>query len=860
MKSKKIMLASLLTVTAMTAECVSALAMFEPYEHEETFTTGYYTETTADAEREKTEQLYVSRPRIKRQYDDLSRGLVAVAGDGGTLVSWRFLGTDSDKLEYNLYCNGEKLNDKPISKTNFFHVGAPAQAEYTLCEVDDATKSETGVIYKAKAWDKNYISFNVTERDGYNIDDGAIADLDGDGDYEILLRRTPSMDVTTRTTYPLIEAYKTDGTHLWTIDIGPNEINEIDINIFAYDMDGDGKAEVILRSFEGTIDGVGNKIGDINRDGVTDYSKYEENLAVFKDRQYVISTPEFLSVYDGMTGVELDRTDLKPDKEPLSEWSYRYTDTPRLTKRASHYLFGLAYLDGVTPSVVFVRGAWDNVRAAAWHIEDGKLKEDWICNTPNTDDPDTIWGACNHNLICADVDFDGKDEILSGPMAIDNDGKGLYAVKAYDNDGKPQKLGHGDAFDVAFMDPDYDGYLVWACHETKELLANIELHYARTGVMSWGYGKTKDTGRSRAGDIDPTHRGHEVWGSTETLPMGFTGEPLVDKWNGIPSRALDGTVTPDTTIPMNFKLYWDGDLLSELLDNITVSKYNWEDKSVDTLMKADGCASNCGTKAVPCVCADMFGDWREEIVWKTEDEKEIRIYSTAIPTSYKIPTLMHDPYYRSCIVTQNSHYNQPANLSYYLGAETVTVPMFEGYVMRNGQKLTNPDIKADHDEYSIYNSDTQALSVKLVVGSPNAYIGNAMTKIDPEDDVVVPFIKDERTLVPVRFIAESMGMDVSFINENEVILVGNGYTVNMKIGEIGYKINDIPFEMDIAPVIINDRTMIPLRTMAEAIGRQVEWDEHTGLIYIGTFQFYDRANAAAYAAALKNGTDTELVK
>lgn len=763
MLNKKMYIAAVMAVM-FAAECSSVSAKFEPYEHEETFTTGYYTETNADAERDKTEQLYAARPKMERQYEDLSRGLVAVPGEGGTLVSWRFLGTDSEKLMYNLYCNGERVNTEPIYKTNFFHAGAPAGAEYTLREVvtDSGNNIETGVEYKAKAWDKSYISFKVTEREGYNIDDGAIADLDGDGDYEILLRRTPSMDVKTRTTYPLIEAYKTDGTHLWTIDEGPNEINEIDINIFAYDMNGDGKSEVVMRSFEGTTDGVGNTIGDTNGDGITDYSRDEKNLAIFKDRQYVISTPEFLSVYDGETGREIDRTALKPDKEPLSEWSYRYTDTPRLTKRASHYLFGLAYLDGVTPSVVFVRGAWDNVRAAAWHMEDGKLKEDWICNTPNTDDPDTIWGACNHNLICADVDFDGKDEILSGPMAIDNDGTGLYAVKAYDNDGKPQKLGHGDAFDVAFMDPDFNGYLVWACHETKDLLTNIELHDARTGVIDWGYGKTKDTGRSRAGDIDPTHRGHEVWGSTETIPMNFNGDNLVDVWNGIPARALDGTVTENTTIPMNFKLYWDGDLLSELLDNITISKYNWEDKSVDALMVADGCASNCGTKAVPCVCADMFGDWREEVVWKTEDEKEIRIYSTAIPTSYKIPTLMHDPYYRSCIATQNNHYNQPANVSYYLGAETTEVPMFEGYVMRDGEKLTNPDITGAHGEYDItdgigkytlvYDDDSKTITASPRSDDPSIY---------NDRYVICAFYDEANRLIATQSIAAEAGKGFS---------------------------------------------------------------------------------------------------
>jgi len=699
MKSRRIRIVSAFIMTVMLINSIVASAKFEEYENSDGTTLGYYEVESDVSEREKTEKLYSERPKNERRFEYLTRGLVAVSGEDGNLVSWRFLGTDSETLAYNLYSGREKLNVKPITTTNFFHTGASAGAEYTLKEVVNGT--ENGVEYKTKAWDKNYISFKVTEREGYNIDDGSVADLDGDGEYEILLRRTPSMDVETRTTYPLIEAYKMDGTHMWTIDIGPNEINEIDINILAYDMNGDGKAEVILRSFEGTVDGEGNVVGDTNGDGITDYSKATDNLAIFKDRQYIISTPEFLSMYDGVTGAELDRTALKPSKEPLSEWSYNYNDTGRLTKRASHYLFGLAYLDGITPSVVVVRGAWDNVRAAAWHVENGKFKEDWVHNTANAANVDSIYGACNHNLITADVDFDGKDEILSGPMAIDHDGSEMYAVKAYDNDGTAQKLGHGDAFDVAKMDPDFNGYVVWACHESAPLMANIELHDARTGEVTWGYSKSKDTGRSRAADIDPTHRGFEVWGSTATIPANINGENIADTWNRFVTRNLDGTTTSKTSIPMNFKVYWDGDLLSELLDGITISKYNWEDKAIDVLMNADECASNSSTKAVPCVSADLFGDWREEVVWKTTDEKEIRIYSTAIPTSYKLNTLMHDSYYRASVAVQNNHYNQPPNVGYYLGAETTEIPVFEGYVEKDGIKYTNPDLKALHGTYTL---------------------------------------------------------------------------------------------------------------------------------------------------------------
>lgn len=845
---------ALLLAAAVLLSGTAGLAGFEQYNDPDGFTLGRYTAEEDAEARAETERLYDSRPKNERQFEALSRGLTAVPAENGTLVSWRFLGTDSNELSYNLYCGGEKLNDEPITVTNFFHAGAPAGAEYTLREVSGG--AETGTEYTAAAWDRNYIEFNVTEREGYIIDDGAAADLDGDGEYELLFRRTPSMDVNTRTSYPLIEAYELDGTHMWTIDIGPNEINEVDINFLAYDFDGDGRAEVILRSFEGTVDGAGNKIDDTNGDGITDYSKDPDNLAIFKDRQYIVSTPEFLSVYDGETGAEIDRTDLKPVKEPLSEWAFEYTDTGRLTKRASHYLFGLAYLDGKTPSVVMVRGAWNNVRAAAWHMADGKLVEDWVHNTENKEDVNSIYGACNHNLVTADVDFDGKDEILSGPMAIDDDGSEMYAVKAYDNDGTPQKLGHGDAFDAAFMSPDFNGYTVWACHENSPLLANIDLHDARTGQVLWGYSKNKDTGRSRAADIDPNYRGFEVWGSTGTVPSNISGEHITELWDTIPIRGADGAVTGEGTIPMNFKVYWDGDLLSELLDGTSVYKYNWEDEAIDTLFTADGCASNGGTKAVPCLSADLFGDWREEIVWKTADEKAVRIYSTAIPTEYKLNTLMHDSYYRASAAVQNNHYNQPPNVGFYLGSETTEIPIFEGYTVQDGERLQNPDLRGDHGTYTIGSGKTGALSVKLVTGSPNAYIGAELTKIDPENDSVVPVTVNDRTLVPVRFIAESLGMDVGYDGETQkVTLSGRGYDIEMTVNSSEYTINGAAFTMDTAAAVLQDRTMIPLRAMAEAIGMDVYWNGDYSLIYIGAAPFGDEANASFYAEAMLTGKE-----
>lgn len=666
---------------------------------------GYYSETENNEEKEKTELMYKNRAASVRRMEYLDRGLIAVPSGDGMLVSWRCTGTDTRFLQYDLYRDGKKLNDKPINATNFFDT--ERGKEYTLVEISKGT--EKGISTTVTAWDNEYTEFKVRELDNYIIDDGAVGDLDGDGQYEIVLRRIPEdMNVETRTEYPIIEAYELTGEYMWTINIGPNEINEHDLNMMIYDFNGDGAAEIIMRSFEGTVDGEGNVVTDANG-AVTDYSKDSNNLAIFKDRQYIISTPEYLSMYCGKTGAEMARTDLLPSQSPLTEWSYNYNDKGRLTKRASHHNFGIAYLDGVTPSFVEVRGAWDNVRIAAWHIEENKFVLDWEAKTPNKEDVNSIYGAVNHNITVVDVDFDGKDEIFSGPMGVDDDGQTMYAVKATDSEGTQIKLAHGDAFDIAKMTPKYNGYYAWACHETKNLPANIELHDARTGQVIFGYEKNKDTGRSRAADIDPNYEGFELWGSTSTIPMNINGKTIASSWNKFKVRLADGTYETDsdgneikTSLPMNFKIYWDGDLLSEFLDGTRISEWDYNAGEISVIYDAIGCAANCGTKAVPCIAADLFGDWRDEVVWKTADEKGIRIYSTNIPTKYKIPTMMHDWYYRASIAMQNNHYNQPANVSYYLGAETTEIPAPRMYTVYNGERIENPD---NVETYSVIPKD-----------------------------------------------------------------------------------------------------------------------------------------------------------
>lgn len=706
----------------------------------------YRAEENIDA-KAQTQELYGNRPTVLKQAEDLKRGLAAVpAKDGGILVSWRYLGTDKSSYYAHISRNDEYIatvSDTTNYVDKYGKGGDKYRVEIYDSDINDHDSRDPALIdakpvdtAECTAWDKEYMSIPVKQYDkgSYIVDDASVGDLDGDGEYEIIVRRTPSdyfnqlqVDeeskkvIDMREAYPLIEAYEMDGTHMWTLDIGKNEANEIDVNFLVYDFDGDGKAEVAMRSYDGMTDGKGNKIGIADAD-------WTQSLQKQKDRQYFAEGNEYLSMFDGETGEEIARTELLPRRDPLSSWSSKYQDTSRLTKRASHFLLSTAYLNGETPSIVMLRGAWDAVKLAAWEYKDGKFSNLWQYDSGDTQTIENMYNAGYHSMAVADIDFDGKDEILSGAGAIDDNGKFMYATYA-ETDGEKTKLCHGDAFDVAKMTPIYDGYYIWACHETKDLPANIDLHDARTGQVIYGFNKPKDTGRSRAADIDPTSEGWEVWGSTGTPLMSYdgeqlvsgvaeklqpaldnntlklgTGETLADGWNTFKYRYADGTFMKDTetgqeittTLPMNFKVFWDGDLLSELLDGITISKYNWKDKCVDVLYEAQGCASNNGTKAVPCLTADIFGDWREEIIWRDENNTELRIYATPYETEYKIPTLMHDITYRQAIAWQNNHYNQPANTSFYMGAETTAVPAPE---IKTVSGRVNPDLQASDDKH-----------------------------------------------------------------------------------------------------------------------------------------------------------------
>ncbi len=636
--------------------------------------------------------LYESRPVSLKQMEELDRGFVAVKKENGMFLSWRFLGTDDENIKFNVYKNGEKLNKKPIADvTNYTDSSYTSGDVYTLVPVADGEEAkddtETALIFE-----NEYIAIPVKqyEKGGYDINDASVGDLDGDGQYEIVVRRDPAdMREVSKTEYPLFEAYELDGTHMWTINLGPNEVNSVDLNFIVYDLNGDGKAEVVMRSFEGTTDGEGNVIGDTNADGRTDYRTPPLKVVVNKDRSYLYGQPEFLSMYDGETGAEIARTELLPVMEPLNSW-FNTSDEGKAVKRASHFVFCVAYLDGVTPSIVHFRGAWAACKVAAWNIVDNDFSLLWTVDCENKNSLDNLYNTGYHSIAVADVDYDGRDEIITGGAAIDDDGTVMYTVKGTKEDGTEVKLAHGDAFDVAVMSPDTHEYFVWACRENPNMPVNIGLHNARTGEVIFGQTKPKDTGRSRAADIDPTSRGWEMWGSTATPLQSFSGEILND----------------ESPYSMNMKLYWDGDLLAELADHdtdkeYTILKWDWENAKLDTILTAAGTASNGGSKGQACLIADILGDWRDELIVRDAENTELRIYTTNIETDYRIPALMHDVTYREAIAWQNNHYNQPANTSFYFGAETTKVPVPEIYTINTtSEKKINKVYEKNHDKHA----------------------------------------------------------------------------------------------------------------------------------------------------------------
>ncbi|MVA76012.1 hypothetical protein GC722_08245 [Auraticoccus sp. F435] len=583
-----------------------------------------------------------------RWAEDLDRAPVAVRTDDGNVLSWRVLGSDRPGVMFHVYRDGERITRAPLrGATSFVDADGAPGSRYRVEAVGrpaaHPSTEEFGV------WSQNHLDVPLDKPAGgvtpagesydYRANDASVGDLDGDGQYELVLKWEPrnakdnSQAGYTGSTY--LDAYELAGTRLWRLDLGRNIRSGAHYTQFmVYDLDSDGDAEVTLKTADGTVDGRGTVIGDASAD-------HREPDG------YVLSGPEYLTVFDGRTGAALDTVDYVPPRGSVASWGDGYGN------RVDRFLATVAYLDGEHPSVVFSRGYYTRAVVAAWNFDGEDLTSRWVFDSDEVGKQ--YEGQGNHNLASADVDADGRDEIVFGSMTLDDDGELLY------NTG----LGHGDALHVSDFDPARPGLEVFAPHESMSTSGNRGATYrdAATGEVLWSIPAVRDTGRAAMADIDPTHEGAEGWAT------GSEGPEL---------RNVSGELLATTVPAANFVTWWDGDLLREIADHQydsasqlgtpTVSKWNWEADRSEEVFRAEGTTTNNTTKGNPALQADLLGDWREELVYPITDYTALRIYTTTAPTEHKVTTLMHDRTYRLGVATQNVAYNQPPHTGYHLGA------------------------------------------------------------------------------------------------------------------------------------------------------------------------------------------------
>jgi hypothetical protein len=603
-----------------------------------------------------------------RQMEFLTRGLIAIKIDSGVYVGWRLLGSDEEDVSFNIYRDGKRINEIPITNsTNFLDREGVQESIYSITAISQEMElSPSESVY---VWDTNYLSIPLKKPEGgttpdgvtytYSANDASVGDVDGDGEYEIILKWDPSNSKDNAhkgyTGNVYLDAYKLNGTHLWRIDLGKNiRAGAHYTQFMVYDLDGDGKAEIACKTADGTIDGTGKIIGD----GLADYRNTEG---------FILEGPEYLTIFDGETGKELVTTDYDPPRGRGEDWGDNEGN------RVDRFLACVAYLDGVKPSLVMCRGYYTRAVLVAYNLRNGKLEKVWKFDSLDPENKHYA-GQGNHSVSVADVDNDGKDEIIYGSAVIDHDGKGLYTTG----------LGHGDAIHVGNLIPSRQGLEIFQVHEVPSN-NGTEIHDAATGEILWGIPSTEDVGRGMAANIDPRYEGVELWSSTH---WKTGGEGLYSS-SGI-------KITDKTPQSFNFTIWWDGDLLRELLDHNydeetgigvgKIDKWNYEKGELINLLTAEGTRSNNGTKGNPCLQADLFGDWREEVIWRTDDSSALRIYTTVDLTNHRIQTLMHDPMYRLGIAWQNTAYNQPPHPSFFIGQGMEEPPRNQIYEVKASEK------------------------------------------------------------------------------------------------------------------------------------------------------------------------------
>lgn len=578
--------------------------------------------------------------------EDLDRGVVALQVAGGVYVGWRMLGYEYDKtatnVAYNLYRDGSKLATVTDS-TNYLDADGTASSSYSVSAVLQGT--ECGPSAAIKPWFESYLSIplspppNGPEGGSYSANDASTGDLDGDGQLDLVLKWDPSNSKDNSqsgiTDDVFIDAYTLAGKRLWRIDLGPNiRAGQHYTQVSVGDFDGDGKAEVACKTSAGTKDGGGKYLSTGPAASDDDSQRYRNSNG------YVLTGPEYLSVFEGATGKELATIDYLVPRGSVSAWGDSYGN------RVDRHNGGMAFVGdsdaGKTasgrPSIIQGRGYYTRLTVSAYTWRGGKLSKNWVYDSGGSLNSA---GAGAHSEMAADTDADGAQEIVTGASTVGSDG----TLKCQTG------LGHGDALHVGELIVG-KGISVFTVHEDK---GGYDVHdgaTCKTYVSVTGGG---DNGRGVADYIQ----------ASNTKAASFWSALYPDLYSADTGGSLG--VRPR---PMNFLLYWDADESRELQDGTQVTKFG-----AGTQLSCGDCASNNGTKAVPTLTADLFGDWREEVVWRQADNKALRIYTTTAVTQRRIYTLMHDPTYRAQVSFEQSAYNQPPHVGFHIGATMADPPL-----------------------------------------------------------------------------------------------------------------------------------------------------------------------------------------
>ncbi len=585
-----------------------------------------------------------------RYMEKLNRGVVAVRVNASSVyVGWRMFGTDPADISFNVYRGGVKVNVNPIINSTNFTDATTASSTYYVRSIIGGVEqapSETATL-----WSTQYKTIPIIQPPMQTMPDGttctstandcSTGDLDGDGEYEIVLKWDPTNSKDNSqggyTGDVFLDAYKLNGTRLWSIDLGRNIRAGAHYTQFqVYDLDSDGKAEVVCKTAPGTKDSSGAYLSMGPAASDNDATDYRNTSG------YILSGPEYLTLFKGDTGREAYTMNYNPARGTVSSWGDNYGN------RVDRFLACVAYLDGVRPSVVMCRGYYTRAVLVAYDWNGTALTQRWIFDS-NTAGNVAYAGQGNHNLAVGDTDGDGKDEIVYGACAINDNGTGMYTTG----------LGHGDAGHLGKMDPDRAGLQYFQPHEGASASSGGEYRNAATGALLWGYAATGDTGRGLAADIDANYRGWEYWSTSTDGTYNVSGAHV-------------STSRPS----VNFRIYWDGDLQDELLDGTKLDKWTGAGTTrLYTFYNFRSSQEINGTKANPCLSADLLGDWREEVIYRNSNNQELNIFTTTTPTTYRFYTLMHDFVYRCAIAWQNTAYNQPPHVGFYLGDGPTAQPV-----------------------------------------------------------------------------------------------------------------------------------------------------------------------------------------